>query len=277
MPCGSCQARALGICGVVSHSSLYRLAALANIVNILPGQTFIQEGAAADHFHILIAGSAKLYKLLQDGRRQIIGFEFSGSLLGLTFAKDYAFTAEAIAPVRLCRVSRRRLPSLMSDCREIEQRLLEIAAFDLISAQEQILLLGQKTAMERVASFLLFLRTRPQPVNVRPPRLHLPMSRKDIADYLGMAVETISRALAKLRDQGAIAIPNAHELVFLELPLLEAIAHGVSHPHAYHTKRRDAPVRGLNVLPSFAASEPLAIQGPTQITAASFGPIDGVS
>ena len=231
LPCSRCQVRGHGVCSVVSRDDLSRLAALATIVDVAPGQTFVDEGAPAEHFHVVIAGTAKLYRLLPDGRCQILGFECAGGLLGLAAADGYAFSAEAITPVRMCRISRQKLRKVPRDCREMEQRLLDIAVGDLIKAQEQMLLLGRKTAVERVASFLLLQTACPQPFGIKPPRIHLPMSRVDIADHLGVTIETISRSLAKLREQDVIAVPNVHEIVVLDRPQLEAIANNTSRPH----------------------------------------------
>src|SRR5258708_27574236 len=105
-PCGLCAARAFGVCSAVAGPDLPRLAAIAKIVQVSRGQTFIHEGASAEHFYILILGSAKLYKLLPDGRRQIIGFGYASSFLGLAASEIYAFGAEAIEPIRMCRMSR---------------------------------------------------------------------------------------------------------------------------------------------------------------------------
>ncbi len=226
LPCGPCKARVYGVCSTVAHSDLTRLAAVAAIVEVARGQTFIHEDAPAEHFCILIQGSAKLYKLLADGRRQIIGFEYSGGFLGLAASNGYAFSAEAIEPIRMCRMSRRKLLAVLGGSQAAERCLLDVAVRDLVRAQEQMLLLGRKTATERMASFLLCEATRPQPRGVQRPRIHLPMSRSDIADYLGLNVETISRTLAKLRKSGVIAIPNIHELVILDLSCLEALARG---------------------------------------------------
>src|SRR5208337_264941 len=181
-PCG---ARAYGVCGTVARPQLPRLAALATIANACRGQTFMHEDAPAEHFCILIQGSAKLYKLLPDGRRQIVGFGYAGSFLGVSAPEYYAFSAEAIEPIRMCRPSRRGLLRLLSDSDAMRQRLFEVAVNKLVLAQEHMVLLGRKTMIERMASFLLFQAKRPQPRGVLPPRIHLPMSRGDIADYLG--------------------------------------------------------------------------------------------
>ena len=110
----------------------------------------------------------------------------------------------------------------------MKQRLLEVAVSKLVLAQEHMVLLGRKTTIERVASFLLFQAKRPQPRGVLPPRIHLPMSRLDIADYLGMTVETVCRSLTKLAKSGVIAIPNVHEVVILDRSRLESLAQGYS-------------------------------------------------
>ncbi len=244
LPCGPCPVRVFGVCSAVSRPDLNRLAGLATIVNVARRQTFIHEGAPAEHFYILTFGGAKLYKLLPDGRCQIIGFEFSGSLLGLAATEDYTFSAEAITPLRICRISRKGLRDLLRDCREMEQRLLRFAVSDLIRAQEQILLLGRKTAVERIASFLLFQTTRPQPRAVRPPRIYLPMSRSDIASYLGMNIETVSRTLAKLRNRGVIAVPNLHEVDILDRSKLKALSRGASDPYRAETTTRRVDFEG---------------------------------
>ena len=114
-PCGACGARGHGVCGAVAHGDLPRLAAAAAIANVSRGQTFIPEGAPAGHFYILIQGSAQLYKLLPDGRRQIIGFANVGSFLGVSALETYAWSAEAIEPVRMCRLSRPGLIRLLGE------------------------------------------------------------------------------------------------------------------------------------------------------------------
>lgn len=228
LPCGRCGARASGVCSAVAGPALPRLAALATIANATRGQTFIHEGEPAEHFCILIQGSAKLYKLLPDGRRQIIGFGYAGSFLGVSAQENYTFTADAIEPIRMCRLSRRGLLRLLGDADAMRQRLLEVAVNKLALAREHLVLLGRKTPIERVASFLLFQAKRPQPRGVLPPRIHLPMSRLDIADYLGVTVETVCRSLAKLAKFGAIAIPNVHEVVILDRAYLESMEQGAS-------------------------------------------------
>lgn len=215
----SCGARSL-----IEDQDLGRLAELAIVTRIEPGQTFIDEGEPADSFFNVTAGSAKLYKLLADCRRQITGFVSVGQFLGLAVSATYAFSAEAMEPVRLCRFSRSRLYHLLADFPALERRLLQVASNELVAAQEQMLLLGRKTARERVASFLLSQSQRDVPCGRYRTQLHLPMTRSDIADYLGLTVETVCRTLTRLRNEGLIELPSASDLVIPGLAIAARMA-----------------------------------------------------
>ena len=165
---------------------------------------------------------------MPDGRRQITGFVGVGHFLGLAVSDTYAFSAEAIDPVRYCRFSRPKLRTLLDDFPAMEKRLLQLASNELVAAQEQMLLLGRKTARERVASFLLAQARLGLVCQMPRARFALPMTRGDIADYVGMTIETISRTLTKLRSDGLIDIPNANDIVILNRPAMERIAEGMN-------------------------------------------------
>ena len=211
-PCASCEARPLSVCNAIADVDLGRLAAIATVVEVPAGQCFIDEGEPARAFFNITAGTAKLFKLLPDGRRQITGFVSAGHFLGLAVSDTYAFSAEAIEPVRFCRFQRSRLRSLLDDFPLMEKRLLEVAANELVAAQEQMLLLGRKTARERLASFLLLQSRQGTPCGQPRLRFIMPMTRGDIADYLGLTIETVSRALTQLEGQAAIAMPSARRV-----------------------------------------------------------------
>ncbi|MBN9509886.1 MAG: helix-turn-helix domain-containing protein [Alphaproteobacteria bacterium] len=219
-PCGHCGARTRSVCNAIEAPDLARLAALAHGLTIPAGRQFIEEGDAAEHFFNVTAGTAKLFKMLPDGRRQITGFAGVGDFLGLAVSATYAFGAEAIEPMRICRFSRSRLKTLLADFPALERRLLEVAANELVMAQEQMLLLGRKTARERLASFLIARQSHGDAVR-------LPMTRSDIADYLGLTIETVSRTLTWLRGQRLIEIPAAAEIVIRDRPALERLAAGL--------------------------------------------------
>ena len=227
-PCSSCEARHLSVCNAVADPDLARLATIAVVTEAPAGSTFIDEGQPADCFFNITAGSAKLFKLLPDGRRQITGLVGVGHFLGIAVSDTYAFSAEAIGPVRYCRFSRTRLRALLDDFPLMEKRLLEVAANELVAAQEQMLLLGRKTARERLASFLLLQSRQGLPCGHSRHRFTLPMTRSDIADYLGLTIETVSRTLTRLRGERMIALLSQNELVILDHRTLERLAGGLN-------------------------------------------------
>lgn len=226
-PCASCEARPFSVCNAISDSDLARLAAIATVTEVPAGQCFIDEGEPASCFFNITAGTAKLFKLLPDGRRQITGFVGVGHFLGLAVSDTYAFSAEAIEPVRFCRFQRSRLRILLDDFPLMEKRLLEVAANELVAAQEQMLLLGRKTARERLASFLMLQSCQGAPCGHPRRRFAMPMTRSDIADYLGLTIETVSRTLTKLRSEGLIDVLSQSEIVIRNPSGLEGLAGGL--------------------------------------------------
>ena len=233
--CVHCQARPFSVCSVIGDADLEKLGAAAVTMSVQPGHTFIQEGDPAEHFFNVTAGTAKLYKMLPDGRRQVTGFAGVGYFLGLAVSSSYAFSAESLDPVRICRFSRSKLRGLLDDFPALEKKLLEVASHELVVAQEQMLLLGRKTARERLASFLI-ARANLLPhcagagaaVLGMKERIHLPMTRSDIADYLGLTIETISRTLSRFKAEKMIEIPNNSEIVVLKHAALDGIATGMT-------------------------------------------------
>src|SRR5271166_6024702 len=181
-PCTTCEARPLSVCNAIPDADLTRLAAIAVVTEVAAGQCFIREGEPANSFFNVTAGTAKLFKLLPDGRRQITGFVGPGHFLGLAVSDTYAFSAEAIERVRYCRFTRARLRMVLDDFPLMEKRLLEVASNELVAAQEQMLLLGRKTARERLASWLRMQSGQGLERRHSHQRFKLPMTRSDIAD-----------------------------------------------------------------------------------------------
>lgn len=229
--CAKCEQRAISVCNSIPDEDLHRLAAVATTITVQAGQGFIEEGEHAGSFYNITAGTARLFKLMPDGRRQITGFAAPGTFLGLAAQAAYGFGAEALEPMRLCRFSRVALAGLMEDFAGLEHRLLEIACSELVLAQEHMLLLGRKTARERLASFLLARGAMSTDCPLAPRfnqhrLVALPMSRSDIADYLGLTIETVSRTLTRLKTDRLIALPGAHSIDLLDPARLKMIADG---------------------------------------------------
>ena len=228
--CLHCDARKHSVCNAIPALDLDRLATTAVSMNVESGRAFIREGDPAEHFFNVTAGCAKLFKLLPDGRRQITGFAGVGTFLGLAVSATYAFSAEALEPMKVCRFSRAKLRALLDDFPAMEQRLLEVASNELVAAQEQMLLLGRKTARERIASFLIARAALPSNCLASEPELAqvitLPMTRADIADYLGLTIETVSRSLTRFKAEGLIEIPAAGEIAIRDSAALTRMAAG---------------------------------------------------
>jgi CRP/FNR family transcriptional regulator, anaerobic regulatory protein len=226
-PCASCEARPLSVCNAIDNADIAHLAEIAVVLEAAPGRCFIDEGERADYFFNLTAGTVKLFKLLPDGRRQITGFVGIGHFLGLAVSDTYAFSAEAIDRVRYCRFNRGKLRALLDKFPLMEKRLLEVAANELVAAQEQMLLLGRKTARERLASFLSMQSRQGAPCGRPRTRFTLAMTRSDIADYLGLTIETVSRTLTRLRAEGLIDFAAQHDVVVRDPASLGALADGL--------------------------------------------------
>jgi len=201
--CQDCGARSHGLCAAIKAENLSRFSPAHAPQSVEAGKTFLNEGDPATHFFTVTEGAVKLFKLLSDGRCAVTGFLFPGDIFGYSDADTYNYSAEAMTPVRLCRFPRRQLDRLFADFPGLESRLLKLVSRELAAAQDLMVLLGRKTAHERVASFLLGLMGRQ---GGKGGWLELPMTRADIADYLGLTTETVSRVFTVLKASGCIAL-----------------------------------------------------------------------
>jgi CRP/FNR family transcriptional regulator, anaerobic regulatory protein len=206
--CRSCESRQASICAGVPDASLDNLASVTTSRCAAPGDVILEEGAAADHAFTITSGMVKVFKLMPNGRRQITGFMFARDILGLAHQGAYVSSAEAVTDVTLCRFPRSKLESLLDQFPQMERRLLRMTATELAAAQDQMVLLGRKTASEKIASFLLMLADRSERLDGAADEVDLPMTRTDIADYLGLTTETVSRTITHLRKRGCIELLN---------------------------------------------------------------------
>lgn len=166
------------------------------------------EDEPADYIYRVLSGSVRTYKILSDGRRQVCGFYLPGDCFGLQFSEEHTFSAEAIADTKVLVVKRSALTGLADRDAAVGRELFALTARELRRMQEQVLLLV-KSAQERVASFLVEMSARATAENA----IELPMSRQDIADYLGLTIETVSRTLTSLENCAAIELPTSRHIV----------------------------------------------------------------
>jgi CRP-like cAMP-binding protein len=170
------------------------------------------EGEAFGHIYQVVSGVVRIAKLLPDGRRQISGFYLPGDIFGFESGDVRHFSAEAVVQTKV--IAFRWQSLIATGMRSIGffHELLNVAMKDLRHTQAQLLVVGRKSALERVAAFLLEMSER----SASPDFVELPMPRHDIADYLGLTLETVSRMFAELKDLGAIALEGARRVRLLD-------------------------------------------------------------
>lgn len=166
------------------------------------------ENEPADYLYKVVTGAVRTYKVLADGRRQIGSFYLAGDVFGLESGEEHTFSAEAVTDSKILVIKRSAVMSLAERDNDIARQLWTITSRELHRVQSHILLLV-KTAKERVAGFLLEMADRAPGAN----QVDLPMSRQDIADYLGLTIETVSRTLTDLENSAAIALPSSRRIV----------------------------------------------------------------
>jgi CRP/FNR family nitrogen fixation transcriptional regulator len=158
------------------------------------------EKEPADYVYQVKSGAVRSYKLLCDGRRQIGSFHLVGDIFGLENGGEHRFTAEAIVDTTVRLIKRQSLEMVAESDATVARNLLSMTTSNLQHAEDHMLLLGRKTSLERVAAFLLEMDKRMSGHDI----MALPMSRRDIADYLGLTLETVSRVLSRLQDLGTL-------------------------------------------------------------------------
>ena len=166
------------------------------------------DGELAEYFYMVVSGAVRTYKVLADGRRQICAFHLRGDFFGLESNDKHAFSAETIVNSKIRLIKRTTLMARAENNKEISRRLWMMTGDELKRVQAHVLLLI-KTAKERVAEFLLEMARR----GSADEAIDLPMSRQDIADYLGLTIETVSRTLTDLERNGTIFLPNSRRVV----------------------------------------------------------------
>jgi CRP/FNR family nitrogen fixation transcriptional regulator len=176
------------------------------------------EGDSADCWYKVVSGAVRVCKLLADGRRHIGEFCFSGDFFGIDGNGERSYSAEAVGDVVIMRFQRKAAEQLIDRNPSLARLLRDTMLHDLAHAHGHTLRLGRMTASERVATFLLELFERRDQTKA----LDVPMSRNDIADYLGLTIETVCRTLSAFKRAGVIGIPNPHRIELLDRGALEA-------------------------------------------------------
>jgi CRP/FNR family nitrogen fixation transcriptional regulator len=191
-------------CALTGHAGL-----VATEFSYQKDEEIYGEDEPAEYVYQVISGAVRTYKLLSDGRRQIGAFHLPGDVFGLQSAAAHRLAAEAIVDTTVRLVKRLSLEQAAGTDVKVAQKLWTMTASDLRHAEDRMLLLGRKNALERVANFLLEMDRRLAVAGM----MALPMCRRDIGDYLGLTLETISRALSQLHGEGVLGFSGARQIV----------------------------------------------------------------
>lgn len=184
------------------------------------------EGNQQTHVYLLQSGVIGTYKMLSDGRRQIVGFAYPGDMLGLDHPNFYANSAEALSECKVRCIPIKAIDKLIETEPGFGQTILRMTSQELADAREQLVSLGRKSAMEKLATFLLRIARRNEQFGLDGDTVHLPMKRADIGDYLGLTIETVSRNMTKLKVSQVIKLKSNSEVCILDRQALECLADG---------------------------------------------------
>lgn len=196
------------------------LRAAGPVIQVAEGREVFGEGDEADLFFKVVSGVVRVCKFLNDGRRQIEAFHVAGDVFGFELSGEHILSAEAVSHCTLIVYRRRNIETLADTDRSVGRQLLQFAMTNLAQAQQHALLLGRRGAAEKVAAFLLSWANHSKDRQV----INLAMTRQDIADYLGLTIETVSRSFSQFERDGLIALTNSREVQLKNLAALEELA-----------------------------------------------------
>jgi CRP/FNR family nitrogen fixation transcriptional regulator len=190
------------------------------VINVAESREIFAEGDETDVFYKVISGVVRVCKFLSDGRRQIEAFHVAGDVFGFEMGNERILSAEAVSDCTLLSYRRRSVETLAQKDENITRQLFQFAMQNLAHAQGHSLLLGRRGAAEKMASFLLGQAER----SADKRTINLAMTRQDIADYLGLTIETVSRSLSQFEREGVIALTNIREVCLKNIETLEDLA-----------------------------------------------------
>ncbi|WP_454828665.1 Crp/Fnr family transcriptional regulator [Pseudoxanthomonas wuyuanensis] len=222
--CARCQVRHLAMCAALPLEQARELEAMAGDIALSAGQLLAREGDNRRGVFTVTAGALRRIRLLPDGRRLVAGFLMPGDFIGFSGATRYRHSIEAIVDSQLCAFATRDMRSLCEQHPQLERELLDRACVELDATRDKLMSLARLNPLERLAGFLLDMAARRRRRGWSDTEVTLPMTRSDIADYLGLTVETVSRSFTRLRQEGAIATDDPHHVRLLDPARLEALA-----------------------------------------------------
>lgn len=215
--CGSCQIRHRAVCARCEPDELNRLDEIKYYRSFEAGQTVIWAGDRMDFVASVVTGVATLTQTMEDGRTQMVGLLLPSDFVGRPGRDTALYNVTATTDLMMCCFRKKPFEGLIGTTPHVAQRLLEMTLDELDAAREWMLLLGRKTAREKIASLLSIIARRDASLNLRPSRgkmtFDLPLTREAMADYLGLTLETVSRQMSALKRDGIIELDGKRRIV----------------------------------------------------------------
>ena len=223
LDCAHCSVRELAVCASLPSHESESLERHATSQPLPANAVLARAGQPCRHAYSVTSGMLRLVRTLPDARRQVVAFVLPGHFVGLSEAEHYRHNIEAVIESSVCVFELDGIRDLRARFPRFERTLLERACREIDDAHDSMLLLARLSPLERLASFLLRLRLQMR-IAEDDPRLSLPMTRGDIADHLGLTIETVSRSFTRLREQGVIALPDPQHVEILDHKALSDLA-----------------------------------------------------
>jgi CRP/FNR family transcriptional regulator len=229
-PCHRCVARTATLCASLADDDMHRLYALATELRFDTGDLLLRQELPADHVFSIRSGHATLFRLASDGKRQILAFLFPGDFVGFTSEDRYHYGVSAISPVEACRFERTALEALISEFPPMDRKLRFTLTRAMDASFELLFSLGRKDAVQKVASFLWYVGYRQRKLGRPDNPVHLPMRRADVADFMGLTTETVSRTLKTLTGMGLIRLQGSYDVAITDMDRLRQVGVVVAEP-----------------------------------------------
>jgi CRP/FNR family transcriptional regulator len=221
--CSNCYIRSLTLCNALSASEQNEFQKLISSEGLQTRKVLFSENDVAEYVYIVTSGNLKLEKSLPDGRTQIIGFAIPGDLLGNPRETTYHYSAVSFTDCSFCKYPRVAFAEFLDNHPKMIEELFERIMVETNDNHNLMLLLGCKTAIEKVASFIWNLSEKSIRIGLGTTQIQLPMSRTDMGDYLGLTTESVSRSFTKLKNAGVIELDNPKRVTIIDMVALKQL------------------------------------------------------
>jgi len=222
--CNICKIRTYSFCRCLTEDKLKLFSNISFEKEYSNKQNIFIQNDSATHLFNITEGNVKIYQLLDDGRIQIVGFLYPGDFFGTYRNNQYNYSAEAIGNLKVCAFDQKILDRYLDENPVLAKELLHQTSFELTLAQDRITVVGKLNAVERIAKFLLNISEQRKRIGWQNNPISLPMTRQDIADYLGLTIETVSREFSNLKSGNIIKFISSKKIYLNDIDSLETFS-----------------------------------------------------